>query len=386
MKRFGHAVAAADPRPLLIAAVSGRALAASAARAGRAALVLDLFGDRDTRSVALESRVVSVPGAPRLDPARLLAAAEELAPAGRISGLVYGSGFEGQPDLLEQLARNRPLFGNSPEAVRLVRDPKRLFPLLDGLGIAYPAISHRPPTDPRGWLMKDPGGAGGAHIRVAGDPAPGGAHYYQRLEIGRNLSALFLADGRRAQVIGLNEQWTSPARANAPFLFGGVVGRVRIASGVFEGLSAQLDRLVAEAGLVGLNGVDLLLGDRGWLLLEVNPRPTASMELYDADLPKGLLEAHLEACRGMLPERPPAGGPSRALAVVYAPKRWEVPEECVFPEWCRDLPVGGTRCAPGDPVCTVHAEDATPAVAMRVAQERAERVRSLIRSAGAAVV
>jgi predicted ATP-grasp superfamily ATP-dependent carboligase len=26
-----------------------------------------------------------------------------------------------------------------------------------------------------------------------------------------------------------------------------------------------------------------------------------------------------------------------------------------FPDWCRDVPNPGTRFAPGDPVCTVHA-------------------------------
>ena len=92
--------AASSPR-LLIVGVTGRALAASAFRWGRAVVVLDLFADRDTRELATECREVSAPVALRFHQGRLLAAARALAPD---APLVYGSGFEGQIELLARLA------------------------------------------------------------------------------------------------------------------------------------------------------------------------------------------------------------------------------------------------------------------------------------------
>jgi len=47
-----------EPRPALIVALSGRALAAAAARAGERAIVLDLFADRDTAGHAAACEVL----------------------------------------------------------------------------------------------------------------------------------------------------------------------------------------------------------------------------------------------------------------------------------------------------------------------------------------
>jgi uncharacterized protein len=347
------------PQPFLIAAVTGRALAASAARAGHAAVVTDCFADRDTRALAHACRSVAARGGKgglRFDSRSLLAAAAELAPPHRCAGLVYGSGFEGRVSLLERLAAGRHLYGNPPGVVAAVRNVARFCELLDGLDIPYPETRCAAPRSPVGWLVKLPGGAGGAHVRLAARRrAPPGA-YYQRVEPGTSHSALFLADGRRASIVGFNEQWTVPVRRRRPFLYGGAVAGSVLPRAVEADLRTKLDALVAATGLVGLNGLDFLLqGDR-WLALEVNPRPTATLELYDPDYPRGLFERHLRASEGELPTvAPPPPGAIRAHAVVYALGAGRVSAVFSFPDWCRDVPNPGTRFAPGDPVCTVHA-------------------------------
>jgi predicted ATP-grasp superfamily ATP-dependent carboligase len=338
----------------LIVAVSGRALAASAARGGYRVAVLDCFADRDTRTIASASRSVASARGPRLDERALLQAAKAL---GRrySGGLVYGSGFEGRTGLLARMARDRPLFGNAPAVIRAVRDPGVFFPLLRRLGISHPEVRLAAPADSAGWLVKRPGGAGGAHVRHAGGSRPPRGAYFQRFESGRTLSALFLADGRSARVLGVNRQWTAPARAGLPFLYGGAVGGLALRPRVHRELQAGLDALVAATGLIGLNGVDFVLrGDR-WLVLELNPRPTATLELYDADYPLGLFRWHLRACRGELPESPAAPRAIRAHAVVYADATCRVDAGVSFPRWCRDVPMPGIRFEPGDPVCSVHA-------------------------------
>lgn len=345
----------AESQAFLVAAVTGRALAASAARGGHRVVVTDCFADRDTRAVARACRSVVGRRGLRFDRRALLAAAAELAPGGRSAGLVYGSGFEGRVPLLEQLAAGRRLFGNAPAVVAAVRDVRRFFALLDRLGIRYPETRHVAPRAPAGWLIKQPGGAGGAHVRRAGSGrVPAGA-YYQRLESGTSASALFLADGRRAELVGLNEQWAVPARPGRPFLYGGAVGGVVLPRTVESDVRAKLDALVAATGLVGLNGLDFLLQGERWLALEVNPRPTATMELYDQDYPCGLFDWHLRACRGELPDRVVRPRAVRAHAVVYVPGAARVHAGFAFPRWCRDLPNPGARLASGDPLCTVHA-------------------------------
>lgn len=366
----------ADSKPFLVAAVAGRALAASASRAGHTVVVVDCFADRDTRALARDSRSVVAAHGLRLDGRALLAAAEALAPPGRCAGVVYGSGFEGRTGLLARLLVGRRRYGNEPSAVAAIKDPRCFLPLLDRLGIRYPEVRLTPPPDPAGWLVKRPGGAGGAHVRHAGRRRVRAGSYFQRFEKGRGLSALFLADGRRARVIGFNEQWTAPARRGRPFLYGGAVGGIALPPAVESDLRAKLDVLVAATGLVGLNGIDFLLRGDEWLALEVNPRPTATVELYDPDYPHGLFDWHLRACEGELPGHPARPRAARAHAVVYAANNVQLSAAFLFPDWCRDLPDPGTRFAPGDPVCTVHAAAADAERAVALVRRREAVIRS----------
>ena len=364
--------------PILVVAVSGRALAASAARAGRSVVVLDYFADRDTCALALACRSVVSGQALRFDRRLLLATADTLAPAGVSAGLIYGSGFEGRTALLARLATGRRLYGNSAGVVAAVRRPAAFFPLLDRLGIRYPEVRYTAPTDPRGWLVKEPGGAGGTRVRPADRRRVAASAYFQRHAPGRVCSVLFLADRHRASVVGFNEQWTSPARARLPYLFGGAVGRIVLHSAVEADIRSRLDALVEATGLVGLNGVDFLLDEDRWSVLEVNPRPTATMELYDPDYERGLLEAHLRACDGELPSVTAPAGSSRASSIVHAAHPWQVSEGFSFPEWCRDIPQVGLRIATGDPVCTVHAEAAAPDLAVALVRQRQRDAERLL--------
>jgi predicted ATP-grasp superfamily ATP-dependent carboligase len=370
-------------RPYLIAAIAGRALAHSAARGGYSTVVLDCFADRDTRAAATEARAVAARRSVRLDARALLAAAAALAPAGGYAGVVYGAGFEGRTDLLTRLARGRRLCGNAPDTVAQVRDPARFFPLLRKLGIRHPAVRFIPPARPSGWLVKDPGGAGGAHIRHARRGRPKAGCYYQRFEQAETLSAIFLANGQRALVLGFNRQWSIPVRPGRPFLYGGAVGGVALPPGMAADLSARLDALVAATGLVGLNGLDFLRRGDEWLVLEVNPRPTATMELYDADYAAGLFSLHLQACGGMLPEAPAPMAAVRAHAVFYASTFGRVGRDVEFPAWCRDVPQPGFGFAPGAPVCTVHAEGADHDAALALLRRRLARLASALVEKGA---
>jgi predicted ATP-grasp superfamily ATP-dependent carboligase len=360
-----------ESSPVLLVAVTGRALAASAARAGRPAIVLDCFADRDTRALARHCRSVRAAGAIRFHAHALLAAAAELAPPAESEGLIYGAGFEGRPTLLARLAQGRRLLGNRPCVVAAIKDPRRFFPLLDRVGIPHPEVRYATPDDGGAWLVKRVGGAGGTHVRPAGAGPARAGHYFQRFQPGEPCSVLFVADGKRARIIGFNRQWAAAPQAAQSYLYGGAVGRIALPAGVASGVRDRLDALVAASGLVGLNGLDFMMQDGEWSALEVNPRPTATMDLYDPDFPCGLLDWHMRAARGELPDAAVPGGPARAHGIVRAPLAWEVPTEFRFPEWCRDLPDPLARFSPGDPVCTVHAAAGSPEPAVELVRERA---------------
>jgi predicted ATP-grasp superfamily ATP-dependent carboligase len=367
--------------PFLIVAVTGRALAASASRAGHRAIVLDYFADRDTSAFAVECRSVAAVGALRFDRRALVASVQ--AATSRCAGLVYGSGFEGCPGLLSRLIQGIRLYGNAPAVVAAVRDPLRFFGLLDRLAIRHPKVRLAAPRDRAGWLVKQAGGSGGAHVRPAGRRPlrPGG--YYQRWLPGRALSALFLADGRRACIVGFNEQWPARARPTQPFLYGGAIGGISLPSKVERDIRPKLDALVAATGLVGLNGLDFLLHEGQWFALEVNPRPTATMELYDPDYPRGLFDWHLRACNGELPDHPATPRAIRAHAVVYAASSGRISAAFEPPEWCRDVPHPGAGFAPGEPVCTVHAAASDADRAAILLCRRRTQLERLLREAAA---
>lgn len=359
--------------PLLLVSASARALAQSAARAGVLVVVLDLFNDLDARALAVASRGVAGRNG-KFDSRQLLAAAQELCPPERCAGLVYGSGLEGRSRLLERLSNGRTLFGNRPETVAALKDPARFFPLLDSLGIAHPQIRLDPPPGVVGWLVKRTGGSGGSHVRQARSRHRARAHrYFQRFQPGRTLSVLFAADGRRARVIGFNEQWTAGVRHCAPYCYGGAVSQPSLPQQTQRRIAGLLDDLVQASGLVGLNGLDFILAGETPFVLEINPRPTATIDLYDADIGGGMLAVHLRACCGELPEIL-AAGVARAHAIVYAAVALRVPVGIEWPAWCTDLPEGGSVIPMGAPVCSVHAAAATSAEARGLTLARRSRM------------
>lgn len=353
----------------VVIALSGRALAASALRGGHRVAVLDLFADVDTGHCAAASG--RAPGTLRsgFRAGALLEAARRIAPAG--VPLVYGSGFDRRTRLLARLNRERPLLGNSAAVVRTFKSPAGFFGLLDRLRIPAPETRLAPPPDPRGWLAKRVGGAGGAHIRAAELQVPPGAVYYQRRIPGRPVSALFLADGSSATMLGYSDQWSQPDGAGGDYRYGGAAFPAILAAGLESALGEAVRRLVREAGLVGVNSADFLVQEGEFALLEVNPRPGASLDAFDLAFDASLFDLHVGACRGELPERPPGARRGAASMIVYAGRGIVAPPLDFWPGWVADIPRPGSRVRRGGPVCTVTATAADAATAHGLVERRA---------------
>ena len=346
-------------RPIVVVAQSGRALARSAGRAGIPVHVLDLYADRDTDALARSvSRIGSIATGFRGD--RLLDRLHRIEARERIDGIVAGSGFEDRIELLDAMARVGRLLGNPPEVVRRAKDPIGFFALLARLGIPHPETVTEAPAGSRadgtGWLCKRIGGAGGAHVRPAEACCPPG-HYLQRQVPGRPHSLVFLADGRRAAIVGYNEIRVQGGTGAARFRYTGAVTvpEPSVAPAVEDAVQA----LVPALGLVGLCGLDFMLDEeRRYSVLEVNPRPTGTFELYE-DLGvegPGLFQMHLAACEGRLPRTVRVlGAGVAAQEVLWASETFAIPDNLRWPDWARDRPAAGTRLQAGEPICTLHA-------------------------------
>jgi predicted ATP-grasp superfamily ATP-dependent carboligase len=171
----------AEPASLLIAAVSGRALAQAARRAGLIPLVTDFFADLDTQQAAHGWRKLS--GLKRGFQAKsLLRALDDLAKdaPSPILGFAYGAGFEDRPELLDLIAARWPVLGNDAATVKRIKAPEIFFAELARLGISHPKTALQSPTKGAGWLAKKVGGAGGSHVLPSQLAHRSSGVYFQR--------------------------------------------------------------------------------------------------------------------------------------------------------------------------------------------------------------
>ena len=354
---------------LAVAAISARMLAEAAAADGFEVVGLDLFGDLDTRRACTQWWPIGEPSRLHIDADRLLSALAMLAARDQraeVVGWIAGSGFEGRPDLLARGAALLPLIGTPADAVRRVRDPQLFFDALDAQGIAHPPVLTTAPTDANGWLVKDAGGCGGWHIRRATPhEAVQPPHYVQREVPGTPMSATFMANGSSAVVLGFNQLIVRPVLAR-PFVFCGAVGPVALPPAVVAAVNAAVRALVATFALRGMGSLDFMLDGDQVQVLEVNPRPPASMALYSGNghpaASNPIVADHVRAClQGVLPEWPAltANATVRGTEIVFAPRRLWLSESAAqrlagHPA-CHDLPAAAQQFDVGDPLCSVSA-------------------------------
>jgi uncharacterized protein len=343
---------------ILIAAIAGRMLAASARRGGYDVAVVDLFNDLDTRQIAVRSEKVpgQDQGLARFSRQALLETASRLAPGTAYPGLVYGSGFEADTILLYELAQGRRLYGNSVTTINAIKDPRQFFALLKKWAVPHPEISLTRPDKTNGWLVKKIGGSGGAHVTSAAQSFRDSANcYYQRFIDGKNYSVSFLANRERALIIGFNEPW-SIALGDWPYCYLGAINRAELPGETIERIQRDLDVIVRDAGLVGLNGMDFIVSGDDYWVIEINPRPSGTLDLYDGDCPEGLFHWHLKASDGELPQQLFDRETARAHAVVYTMQPLQLNRDVQWPTWCSDIPERGSRFQARMPVCMVHAD------------------------------
>ena len=329
---------------VLVISVSARMIAQLAVADGYDVVAVDRFGDVDLRAIASGATAGS--------------ADELIALAGDIDtdAVVYGGDFENRPDLVARVAEGRELLGTPPERLAAVRDPWAAGAAARAVGARAPETrrDREPVTpEPGAWLAKPIRGGGGRGVRrwAGGRIEP--AEVLQREVRGLSCSAVAIADGRDAFVVGLTEQLHRPRG----FGWIGNVTPPRLPDGELAELGGQLRAVCAEVaarfGVLGVFGVDAIWDGRHAWVLEVNPRAPASLELFGP----GCFEAHVRGARGLgLPTAgPQTSTPSaKVKLVLFADRDLRAPDPAWWPaDLVRDIPHAGETIKRGAPICTL---------------------------------
>jgi uncharacterized protein len=346
-------------------------IAELAVRAGHDVVAFDRFGDFDLQRLCPSVSVLRDLGG-RGGMAALVDAAERA----QAPSVMYGAGLENRPGLVARLASGRRLLGCPPETIERVRDPASLGATLRAAGLAYPSTfaardAPRRADRSRRWLRKPVRGGGGRGVREWRRGAPEGEVVVQEHISGLACSAAAVADGRSAALLGVSEQLIGHRGLGARgYAWCGNLVPPRLGEAQRGALAAAAQTICAHLalafGLRGLFGVDLVWdGERAWVV-EVNPRPTGSLECVEAAHELSVFEAHLEGCAGRLPSIAPDRPPRRAAgkAILFATRDVRVGDTRGWPaRGIRDVPHPRERIPEGGPICTVvSAQDSADAV------------------------
>jgi uncharacterized protein len=346
---------------VLILGASTRAAAFSAIRSGLRPRCADYFADQDLATVCPVDRID-----PRHAACQFLELADSLAP----STWLYTGGFENHPQWVEKIARRHTLLGVGAQALRGVRDPVQVADVLARREIPCPSVRRNSEGLPRdlSWLKKPLRSGGGRGIEPLTSANAGGSrsHYFQERIDGPSFSALFIGAASLAHFIGATRQLIGGT--GSPFTYRGSIGPWPI-NELLTGRLRELGNAIAGGfDIAGWFGVDFVLNDGVPWPVEINPRYTASVELYELAWRRSLFEAHRRACEGTASAVDPpvnlACLPPRIIAkwILYAAETMVVPaivprenetEDVFAVGSIADVPCPDTCVNPGEPVMTL---------------------------------
>ncbi len=345
---------------LLVIGFSVRHIACSAARAGHHVVAADAFCDLDLCKCTSEAFLLSQEGAVQ----SLQILAEKVSP----DAIVLGPGLE------EARVQGFNVLNNPPEKAALVSDKLWLVRWLERRG--YPFIKTQTSAEGIDFpaVIKPRKGAGGVGCRLVGSRADLGLEdglIVQELIEGRPGSVSVIGNGRESRAIATNEQIIGATFAGAEgFRYSGNITPLEPDC---PELADMAEEIITELRLVGTNGVDFLLTDKGPVVVEVNPRFQGSLDTVELSTGLNVFKAHMEAFRGILPERPV---PSRSAGriIFYAREDLKIVPGLFLEglvDGLTDIPRPGSLIKKGDPVASILATGANRADVLKLLMDRA---------------
>jgi predicted ATP-grasp superfamily ATP-dependent carboligase len=233
--------------------------------------------------------------------------------------------------------------------------------------------------------------AGGRAIRYLADPSQPfhEPSYCQEFIAGDPYSALFLVRSGSRRLLMISRQLVGWAACAPPseWSYCGSIGPWPASPQMSGPLQSIAESLLDGIEYQGLMGLDFIWdGRRAWLI-EVNPRYTASAELWELAARESILGGYLgcfaEAKIANSARSEVSGGGLNAKTVVYASETAVAPDLSRFllrsDPWAMpfmaDIPRPGIKICAGQPICTVFARGTSAEECERKLARRIARVR-----------
>ncbi len=376
---------------ILVAGFSVRHIACSAARAGYSVVAADAFCDLDLVKCASETFQLDQNCAEQA----LQALVKNVSP----DAVVLGPGLE------EARVRGARVLNNPPERAALVSDKLWLARWLERKG--FPFIKTQASADADRIsasdidfpaVVKPRKGAGGVGCRLVGSHADLSRAKLSRTDLGleeemiiqewvegRPASVSVISDGLEACAVAANEQIIGATFAGAEdFRYSGNITPLEPDC---PGLIDMAEEIVAGLRLVGSNGVDFLLTEKGPVVVEVNPRFQGSLDTVELSIGLNIFKAHLDAFEGILPKRPlPVPKRVAGRIIFYAPKDLRIGAEQLMGGFAdslacglTDIPKPGSYIKGGDPIASLLATGKSRTDVLKLLMDGAAKLRVALR-------
>jgi predicted ATP-grasp superfamily ATP-dependent carboligase len=276
---------------LLIIGGSVRAAVTSANHSSWTIHAMDIFGDIDTRAQSNFQLINKYPTA-------CISLLTDLQP----DAICITGAMENHPHILQELATKATLLAPAVDQITRLRNPLDLQAVLANSRFKYPqtfASNERLPQDETRWLKKPIASAGGLGIHAFDNThrsSPDPTMIIQERIMGLSISASFLMHPAHTELLGCTEQLLGHGELLArEFQYCGSIGPLHLSDSINRQIRQLGQFLQYEYALRGLIGVDLILQDDQLWLIEINPRYTASMELFESQFDRSMIQLHLES-------------------------------------------------------------------------------------------
>jgi predicted ATP-grasp superfamily ATP-dependent carboligase len=383
---------------VLVLGFNARPIVSSAKRLGLKVVVVDYWGDVDIYKYADEVLVVSEldkePNTVKNHASLFLELAQKLAEKHQIDFILVGSGFDDQFQVWEELKKIAPIMGNTSENIKKSRDKIRIYHEAEKLGIRSPnSIIVKSVEDAveaaeligLPVVVRPTKGGGGQGIHLAKNIKEV-EEIFQLLSNQRNVmiqeyirgidaSCSLLSNGTSVRVVSINEQLIGLSELGAKdFIYCGNIVPLKATEQVYKKIKDASEKLIESLNLKGSNGIDYVIRRGEPYLLEINPRFQGTLECVEMVTGLNIVEAHIEACQGILPKSIPQSKGYAVKNILFAKYDFIMPE--ITMSGVFDITKPGSVIRKGKPVCTIQIYESTRNGALLKAKRAADKIYS----------
>lgn len=339
---------------VLVAGFATRHVACSAKNAGYEVHAIDAFCDQDlhwnTKSCRLFEDLESLPG------------------------LIEKSCKDIEPDILvvtsgaEEITSSKKISGNPRETAGKFSDKKRIQEFFEENSVNVPAILA---ADEYPAMLKPCKGAGGWRNTIVNSPEeendfctlwPETPYIRQEVIGGLPCSVSCIAAAGKAKAIAANLQYLRGGSDEKAYGFAGAA--TPLAAERKDELMREAERIASLSGCTGSIGIDFILAEEGTYAIEINPRFQATLDIIEMSTGFSIFEAHINACKGLLPEFTPKAKKTVARRIIFADRDIKVLDDLKkFYPRVADIPWKNDEIKEGGAIISVYGEGSTLAEA-----------------------